>query len=117
MPSKLSRASGAVSTVAAGLLLAACSAGGQAPIPDMTVLPPDLSLADLKDSTYPAGPFGDPRNGLQPGDVIPDFTFQGYFAPMQTTGLASGSAFREVTLGMIHDSGARFALLEIGAFY
>lgn len=116
--SMLRRAAGPVSTVAVGLLAAACSGGGGNGFPlDMTALLPDMTAVDLKDQSYPPGPYGDPRNGIAVGETIPDLTFMGYFAPTQTNGLSSASAFREVTLGMIHDTGARFMMLEIGAFY
>jgi len=83
---------------------------------DLSILP-DFAMPDLRDHDYPPGPYGDPQNGINVGDVVPNMTFQGYWAPKQTSGLASGNPFGEVTLGMLHDSGAKYALLELGAFY
>ena len=86
--------------------------------PDMTVLPPDLSGSDLKDHDYPAGPYAQSGNP-NVGDVLPDFTFQGYWSPTATTGLASGNGaqFGEITMGMLHDSGAKYAILNLSAFW
>ena len=98
--------------------LAACGGGGgdSTPPADMSVLPPDLVLADLKDPTYPAGPYAAAGN-VNPGDILPDFTFQGYFSPTATTGLAKTQVFGEVTFGMLRDSGAKYAILNLTAFW
>jgi hypothetical protein len=84
--------------------------------PDMTALPPDLILADLKDNDYPSGPYAQ-SGGVNMGDVLPDFTFQGYFSPNTTMGRASSKTFGEVTMGMLHDSGARYAIINLSAFW
>ena len=114
---------GGAAQAAAGLLalatLTACGGAGDGTPPgpeDMAVLPPDLILADLKDSTYPAGPYAQ-SGSVNLGDVLPDFTFQGYWSPTLTTGVARTQPFGEVTLGMMHDSGARFAILNLSAFW
>lgn len=106
----------------AGLTVAACSGAGSggggevAPIVDMAPLPPDLFGADLKDSDYPRGPYGK-SGSVQNGDVLPDFSFQGYFSPTATTGRSSSMPFGEVTFGMLHDSGKRYALIHLAAFW
>lgn len=95
----------------------ACGNGGPVATPaDMAVLPPDLILADLKDQSYPAGPYAQAGN-VNVGDVLPDFTFQGYFSPNSTMGLANAKPFGEVTFGMLHDSGARYAIVVLSAFW
>ena len=109
---------------AAALALArACGTGGTGggtlSPPDMAMaplLPPDLLGLDLKDSTYPAGPYGQ-SGSVNTGDVLPDLTFQGYFSPTATTGKANTQPFGEVTFGMLHDSGARYAILNLSAFW
>jgi hypothetical protein len=113
MRRRLWRHAGLASSVAVGVLAMACSSGGPgiAP-PDLSMLPPDLTILDLKDNGYPPQPWGP-----NVGDTLPDFTFQGYWAPKATSGLASSQPFGEVTFGMLHASGARFALIEFGAFY
>ena len=98
---------------------AACSGGGGGEQPgpvDMAVLPPDLILADLKDTTYPAGPYAQAGN-VNLGDVLPDFTFQGYWSPSAVMGRASSQPFGEVTFGMMHDSGAKYAIVALSAFW
>jgi hypothetical protein len=104
---------------------AACSSGGgnhggnTDPGPgDLAVqpLPPDLLGLDLKDSTYPPGPYAQ-AGGVNQGDVLPDFTFQGYWSPNTTTGKASSQTFGEVTFGMLHASGARYAIVNLSAFW
>ena len=94
----------------------ACGAGVTPVTPDLSVLPPDLVLADLKDPGYPAGPFAQAGN-VNPGDVLPDFTFHGYWSPNATTGKASSQTFGEVTFGMLHASGARYAIINLSAFW
>lgn len=108
-------AQGAIGALA--LATMACGGGGTGAAPaDLSVLPPDLVLADLKDSTYPPGPYAQEGN-VNPGDVLPDFTFQGYFSPTGTMGLVSSQTYGEVTFGMLHDSGAKYAILGLGAFW
>ena len=94
----------------------ACGAGAVPVTPDLSVLPPDLVLADLKDPSYPAGPYAQAGN-VNPGDVLPDFTFRGYWSPSATTGKASSQTFGEVTFGMLHASGARYAIINLSAFW
>ena len=106
---------------AAALAMAALAACGgnnaTTPAPsDMSVLPPDLILSDLKDKDYPPGPYSQ-GGGLSAGDVLPDFTFQGYFSPNTTTGKATAQPFGEVTFGMLRDSGAKYAILNLTAFW
>src|SRR5947208_2963609 len=94
---RTSRVAGVTTTIAAlGLLAMACGDTGDSSA-DMT-LPPDLILADLKAPEYPNGPFGG-----DPGSVLPNFTFQGYFSPTQTTGYAKSlpNMFGEVNFDMI----------------
>src|SRR5262249_5286573 len=104
--------------VAGTLALAALSACGSTngdTSSDMTVLP-DLVLADLKDRTYPAGPYAQ-AGAVNLGDVLPNFTFQGHWSPMKATGKASEEPFGEVSFGMMHDSGKRYALVQLAAFW
>src|SRR4051812_34867013 len=68
---------------------------------DMT-LPPDMTEVDLKFAGYPPGPYG-----AEPGDVIQNFVFQGYYSPTNTMGLASSAPFGEVTLDQVRTSGAK----------
>lgn len=97
--------------------LAACGGGGTGEAQaDLSVLPPDLILADLKDSTYPPGPYAEQGN-VNSGDVLPNFTFQGYYSPTGTMGLVSTQTFGEVSFGMLHDSGARYAILNLTAYW
>lgn len=99
--------------------IAACTGGGGGEQPgpaDMAVLPPDLIGADLKDSTYPPGPYAQ-AGGPNVGDVLPDFTFQGYWSPTATMGRSNAQPFGEVTFGMMHDSGARYAIVALSAFW
>ena len=114
----------------AALALASVSACGNQPTqpaddlsmaavpPDLTALPPDLLGLDLKDNGYPAGPYAQ-SGSVQPGDVLPDFTFMGYWSPTATTGLANANnaPFTEITFGMLHDSGAKYAILNLSAFW
>lgn len=104
---------------AAALTLAvvACTGGGTSAGPaDMAALPPDLLGADLKDSTYPPGPYAQAGN-VNVGDVLPDFSFQGYWSPNALMGLANSKPYGEVTFGMMHDSGARYAIVALSAFW
>jgi hypothetical protein len=112
---RILRHAGVASSVLSGLLVAACSGGGEGfpRQPDLTMAP-DLapSSSDMKDNDYPPGPYGS-----NIGDTLPDFTFQGYWSPQQTQGRSNVGKFGEVTFGMMHRSGAKYALIELGAFY
>ena len=121
----LNRRMSAASQLAVAALTWAAAAGcgggnnngnGMSDPADMSVLPPDLIGADLKDSTYPAGPYAS-AGGVNQGDVLPDFTFQGYWSPKLTTGKSSTLPFGEITFGMLHDSGAKYAVLDLTAFW
>ncbi len=107
---------GNLPAAALAVLTVACGGAGSSGLADMAALPPDLWGLDLKDTTYPAGPYAQSGNTAQ-GDVLPDFTFQGYWSPTDTAGLASKKQFGEVTLGMMHDSGAKYAILNMSAFW
>src|SRR5439155_8280241 len=61
--------------------------------------PPDLIV-----DRYPAGPYGP-----NVGDVLPNFTFQGYWSPTATMGLASNEPYGDVTFDMLRKSGKRDA--------
>ena len=105
--------------LAALLLAAACGNTAAVPAPDdLTMLPalPDLLGVDFKDSDYPPGPYAQSGN-VNTGDVLPDLTFQGYWSPTATTGLAKTQPFGEITFGMLHHSGARYAVLNLTAFW
>ena len=98
--------------------VAACGGGGTGYLTptDLTASPPDLSLADLQDRSYPAGPYAQ-AGSVNPGDVLPDFTFQGYWSPNVTTGTSNKQPFGVVTFGMLHDSGARYAIVNLSAYW
>lgn len=90
-----------------------CGGGGDgAAAADLSVLPADLVLADLKAPGYPVGPYG-----AAVDDVLPNFTFQGYFSPTRTTGLASEESFGEVSFEMMRASGAKVAIVQLAAFW
>lgn len=113
-----SAVTGQLAAAALALVLGvACNGGGDAPAPpDLTVLPPDLYGLDFKDWDYPRGPYAQSGN-VNPGDTFPDFTFQGYWSPTATTGSAAAQPYREVTFGMLHDSGKRYAIIQLAAFW
>jgi hypothetical protein len=116
------------------LLVAGCGApptGGQPPgeeKPDLAVAanPPDLARpqgggADLAQA--PAADLAQPAIGYPPGpyggtvgDVLPNFTFQGYWSPTKTTGLATTQPFGAVTLDMARTSGARYGMIFLAGF-
>jgi hypothetical protein len=101
---------------AAMAIVAACGGGSESGAMDMAIPPPDLIGADLKDTSYPPGPYAQAGN-VNVGDVLPDFTFQGYFSPTATTGKSNTQPFGEVTMGMLHDSGAKYAILNLSAYW
>ncbi len=79
----------------------------------------DVAAADVvpedvvdPDAGYPPEP-----HGPAVGDTLPNFTFMGYWAPTQTTGLSNTQPFEEITMDRIRRSGARFLLMELGAFW
>ena len=101
--------------VAAALTGSGCGGGGMegaqsdlAPSP----APPDIAVLDLKPPGYPAGPYG-----ADPGSVLPNFTFRGYWSPTKTTGLANSESFGEVTFDALRTSGHRFAIVQLSAFW
>ena len=65
-----------------------------------------------EEAGYPGEPYG-----AQEGDRIPNFSFQGYRATTRTTGLASAEMFGEVTMDQLRQSGKRYALLQLAAFW
>ena len=84
---------------------------------DLAVAPAsDLAVApapDLAERSYPPGPYGS-----NVGNVFPNFTFQGYWAPKQTMGLASDgkNGLAPITMEMLHKSGAKLAFIEFAGF-
>ena len=88
------------------------------------LVPDDLPMARSRDLTmpppadlvappgYPAGPYGN-----EVGDVLPNFTFRGYWAPTQTTGLASTQPLEMISFDRVRTSGAKLALIELAAFW
>ena len=112
----LGRLAGNLTTGVMALTAMACGSAASTPAADLAVQPPDLYGLDFKDSTYPPGPYAQ-SGSPQTGDVLPDFTFQGHWSPTLTTGDASTQPFGEVTLGMMHDSGAKYAILNLSAFW
>jgi hypothetical protein len=98
----------ASAVAALGMLTMACSAGGpDATPPDLAPPPPDLTYV------YPAGPYG---GNL--GDTQPDFTFQGYFSPDATNGLATAKPFGTVTFDMLQQvPGKRYAMVMLAGFW
>ncbi len=102
--------------------LAGCSASGDAtPADDGSGnLPQDFaSAADLAPPAdfatvngYPAPPYGP-----NVGDVIPDFTFQGYFSPTATTGLASAQTFGPIAFDQVRKTpNAKYMLFWFAGF-
>src|SRR5258706_7244802 len=82
------------------------SCAGPAPR-DLAPPPPDLSPPP-----YPAGPYG---NAV--GDTLPNFAFDGYWSPTATSGLASAQPYGQITFDQIRNSGAKFALIHLAAFW
>ena len=114
------RLQGQLASAGAALLVAAgCGASGNGRFdeqPDLSVsTPADLApapdLAPPADS-YPKGPYGP-----DPGQVVPNFVFQGYFAPKRTTGTAKEEVYGEVSFDALRKSGARYALIELAGFW
>ena len=112
----LGRLAGNLTTGVMALTAMACGSAASTPAADLAVQPPDLYGLDFKDSTYPPGPYAQSGSPMT-GDVLPDFTFQGHWSPPLTTGNASTQPFGAVTLGMMHDSGAKYAILNLSAFW
>jgi hypothetical protein len=81
-----------------------------APLVDTAFVAPEFDLAAAPG--YPPGPYG-----TAVGNVVPNFTFQGYWAPGQVTGLASAEPISTVTFDRIRTSGKRYALIELAAFW
>lgn len=104
-----------ITSATVALLAAACGAGGgkivEAP-PDLAVQPPDLAVFDMKAPDYPAGPFGGDE-----GKIMPNFTFQGYFNPEATGGLAKTRPYGEVTFDDLRKTGKKYALVQLSAFW
>ena len=75
---------------------------------DMAELPPDLSPGP-----YPTGPYGG-----DVGKVIDNLTFQGYFSPTKTSGLASAEPLGEVTLDKLRLApNAKFLMIHLAAYW
>jgi hypothetical protein len=70
------------------------------------------AAADSGIAAYPAGPYGN-----QVGEVIPNFTFQGFFSPSRTTGLASAETWGAVSMDQFRRTGAKYLVIELGAFW
>ena len=92
--------------------LGGCGGGDQQQVlPDLTALP-DLS-GDLKAPDYPTGPFGPDI-----GNVLPDFTFQGYWAPDGTEANSTTMPFGEVNFDMVRAApGKRYAMVMLAAYW
>jgi hypothetical protein len=75
--------------------------------PDMTPLPPDMA-----DPGYPPGPYG-----TTAGATIQNYTFRGYFAPTDTTGLSSDKMLGTVDFDMLRKSKQKFAIIQLAAFW
>ena len=111
--------------VAALAFAAACSNGGDTgaqgdagggddlsslAVADLAVSP-DLTPGTLPNG-YPAGPYG---TGV--GDTIDDFTFQGYFSPTRTTGLASAETYGPITFNQMRKApGTKVMLFWFAGF-
>ena len=116
------------------LLVAGCGApptemspsGGAKPDLAVAASPPDLARAqgggaDLAQTPaadlampamgYPPGPYGGAV-----GDVVPDFTFQGYWSPTKTMGLATSQPYGALTFDMARTSGARYGMIFLAGF-
>lgn len=80
---------------------------------DLAGSPPgDLAVS----SVYPAGPYGI-SGSIKVGDVLPDLTFNGYWNPQGTTGLASEKPFGAITFNQLRLSGAKYALIALLRFW
>ena len=71
-----------------------------------------MAAADPGPLAYPAGPYGG-----QVGGVVDNFSLGGYFNPSTTTGLANGAAFDLFTFDQIRTSGAKYALIQLAAYW
>jgi hypothetical protein len=100
--------------------LAGCSASGNSSTDDASGNLPDFANAadfsappDIATvNGYPAPPYGP-----NVGDVVPDFTFQGYFSPTATTGLASAQTFGPVVFDQVRKTpGAKYMLFWFAGF-
>ena len=91
---------------AAAFVVVACSAP-RSEEPDLAEPPPDMS-----DPGYPEGPYG-----VTAGSTVRNYTFQGYFAPTDTTGLSKDKPLGEVSFDMLRKSGQKFAMIQLAAFW
>lgn len=107
-----------LSTLTCSLVLLA-SCGGSSPTPpgDHGMVDSGTPAADMGSgstdgapSGYPAGPYGSAV-----GDVLPNFTFQGYFSPESTSGLSSSQPFGVVTFDQLRTSGKKYAFIHLEA--
>jgi hypothetical protein len=95
----------------------ASSSGGPALLADLAPLadlasPSDLAVASDDIGGYLAGPYGP-----NVGDVVPNFIFKGYFAPTNTSGLATAVAsYGDVSFNDARTSGMKFALVMFAGF-
>jgi hypothetical protein len=48
---------------------------------------------------------------------VQGLSFHGYWAPTDTTGLASSKTYGTVTFDMLRTSGAKYALIELAAWW
>ena len=102
-------------TTVAGLSLAlavGCGGGGDSTPPADMATPPDMTQPADMVPVYPPEPYGP-----NIGDTLQNFTFQGYWSPTDTTGLASAKTFGPVTYDMLRTSKAKYALIELAAYW
>ncbi|MBI5516372.1 MAG: hypothetical protein HY909_21485 [Deltaproteobacteria bacterium] len=84
-----------------------------APMADTTPAA-DTAPPQDADPGYPPGPYGG-----RVGNTLPNFTYQGFWNPTAVMGLArdTEAGITEVTFDMVRRSGARFALIQLGAYW
>ena len=101
--------------IAAGVGVAGCSgAGGVGDGVDLAMPLADLAEPPDLVPPYPVGPYGG-----EIGKVMPNYTFEGYWNPTATKGLATDppSKFGTVTMEMMRNTGAKYGLVMLAGFW
>jgi len=103
----MNRSTASTFAIASLALAMGCTSSASMGAPDLADPPPDMA-----DPGYPEGPYG-----TTVGSTIANYTFQGYFAPTDTSGLSRDKAVGEVTLDMLRKSGQKVAMIQLAAFW
>jgi hypothetical protein len=100
-------------TMILALLVGGCSSAGGGGGPADFAMPADLAMAPDLRPAYPPEPYGPNID-----DTLPNFTFQGYWDPTDTTGLSRvNSMFGEVRMDMVYNQpGLKCGLMFFGGF-